>query len=786
MSRGVTNEIREVRLALVCYGGVSLAVYMHGITKELRKLVVASRAFDHDATVNPFHTAEDATERAYFDAIAGLARSGAPVRFVIDVISGTSAGGINGVCLATALARNGDDAVLRDLWLDKGDIGGLLNAPKRPWLSWRLAAVSRRLVFKARSSYTPLKGDDMARWLFGALAGIGPEDGAPGSGAPSAEDLVPPDSNLRLVVTTTDLRGYDLLVESGTGDPPLHDRNYRHVFEFDHQPGGLSNFEARDTPALALACRCTSSIPGAFPAVRLGDFVEQIGQSPSGALDHIVGTYFTNYADASVKATMTEFVDGGVLDNAPFDRALDVIVQQRAQTEVVRHLIYLEPDPGADPAPGAGVPSAPPAEPGWLTTAWDAVAKVSRHEPLLQQLLRLRNLNERVATIGAIADQQMDAVQHLVDDDVQASGRTAGPLHALSFDDMAAVARRLHSVAATQTALTLPTYVRLKLQDATAHLSAAIARANHYHADSSQAAFVRLALGAWLGGQPAFVDPQGDRAGRLLDQIDVGYRDRRLRFVLQGVNALYADSGPTAPRRGSIDTLKRALWDRLEPLGDASAHVVSALPPVATAVFAPKALTTATLGRDPAGFALEQHASICALVEGYGSALVPRVTTTNADLWSTFVELTEGWDDSVRRPLSVRYVAFPIWDQLLFPIVALSATPQFSQIQPTRFSPDRATLLKSPDVPGKLRGTGFHHFAAFFDRSWRENDYLWGRLDGAELILRLIAGLDASAPGLDPSTARDAFRAVLRSEDGLTSTAALRVDLHKQIAALAQ
>ncbi len=126
MSRDATNEIRELRLALVCYGGVSLAVYMHGITKEIRKLVVASRAFDRDPGTNPFAAKKDATERAYFDALAALAAAGTHVRVVVDVISGTSAGGINGVCLATALARDGDDAVLRDLWLERGDIGGLL------------------------------------------------------------------------------------------------------------------------------------------------------------------------------------------------------------------------------------------------------------------------------------------------------------------------------------------------------------------------------------------------------------------------------------------------------------------------------------------------------------------------------------------------------------------------------------------------------------------------------------------------------------------------------------
>ena len=40
------NETRdkELRLALVCYGGISLAVYMHGITKEIWRLARASCA----------------------------------------------------------------------------------------------------------------------------------------------------------------------------------------------------------------------------------------------------------------------------------------------------------------------------------------------------------------------------------------------------------------------------------------------------------------------------------------------------------------------------------------------------------------------------------------------------------------------------------------------------------------------------------------------------------------------------------------------------------------------
>src|SRR5437016_3366476 len=35
---------KELRIALVCFGGISLAVYMHGISKEILKLVRASSA----------------------------------------------------------------------------------------------------------------------------------------------------------------------------------------------------------------------------------------------------------------------------------------------------------------------------------------------------------------------------------------------------------------------------------------------------------------------------------------------------------------------------------------------------------------------------------------------------------------------------------------------------------------------------------------------------------------------------------------------------------------------
>jgi hypothetical protein len=62
-----------------------------------------------------------------------------------------------------------------------------------------------------------------------------------------------------------------------------------------------------------------------------------------------------------------------------------------------------------------------------------------------------------------------------------------------------------------------------------------------------------------------------------------------------------------------------------------------------------------------------------------------------------------------------------------------------------RISPEDATSLINeraerykPNGRTKLAGAALHHFGAFLDQVWRQNDILWGRLDGSE---RLITAL---------------------------------------------
>src|SRR5208282_4616551 len=82
---------REVRFGLVLYGGVSLAVYENGVVQEF------------------FRAGKGAGIYTIIKQLAGS-------DIVVDIVSGASAGGINGVLLGYALANNLDPYSSADLW----------------------------------------------------------------------------------------------------------------------------------------------------------------------------------------------------------------------------------------------------------------------------------------------------------------------------------------------------------------------------------------------------------------------------------------------------------------------------------------------------------------------------------------------------------------------------------------------------------------------------------------------------------------------------------------------
>src|SRR3954463_15057838 len=90
---------KELRLALICYGGISLAVYMHGITKEVWRLARASRAYHANAPRG------EGSEGVYHQLLQALAEhAGLELRVLVDILTGASAGGINAIFLGQAIA----------------------------------------------------------------------------------------------------------------------------------------------------------------------------------------------------------------------------------------------------------------------------------------------------------------------------------------------------------------------------------------------------------------------------------------------------------------------------------------------------------------------------------------------------------------------------------------------------------------------------------------------------------------------------------------------------------
>lgn len=113
----------ELRLAATFTGGVSLAVWMGGLAREMNLLVQASRCRDGQEVAST--SLRSSRIREKYARLLDVLELG----FSIDVLSGTSAGGINAALLGLANVWHSDLGRLRDLWLEEGSLARLLRDP---------------------------------------------------------------------------------------------------------------------------------------------------------------------------------------------------------------------------------------------------------------------------------------------------------------------------------------------------------------------------------------------------------------------------------------------------------------------------------------------------------------------------------------------------------------------------------------------------------------------------------------------------------------------------------
>ena len=753
---------RELRLAVVCYGGVSLAIYMHGVTKEIHKLVLASAALENDPDTNPFDA--DTTERVYWEILKRISAgrlggqaAGANIRVVVDIITGTSAGGINGIFLAKALTGNRPQDGLRQLWFEKGDIKVLLEWPT--WIPWPARFVAMAVARRK----PPLRGGDMSKWLYGALEDMNGKRVLPG-----AESLLPVDHVLDLFVPITDFHGYER--EIPLYDPRfVRDRTHRHVMHFRHQQPPTeqaeSHFTADYDHVLAFSARATSSFPGAFPPVSFGDYAKALKVDVATAFK--VEPFFPLYALTGTDPATTHFIDGGVLDNFPFGPAIAAIGGKPAATEVDRRLLFIEPDPGEGGGPRSGVEA-----PGLVKTVFGGYAAIPRKEPILDDLLRLAERNETVLRIRDVIEASFPSIKakvgKLVEDRAAAVVKPG-----TSGEALIDLRQAVEAMATEQAGFNSATYLRVRIRSVLEHFAEAVNALVGFDADSNQAAFVAGVLRTWAVGDKLLEQrPELEISAaqvEFLSSFDLPYHRRRVRFLIAALSWLYRQAGDTEygiPTRRELDVAKAKLYAHLFSL-DSALPALSEDPAISGPlrdIFSPARIAAADTGSDEfvfRPFVAEHQAGLVGVRDRIRARLRAALPAFEKGLHADLLDFIELCGPRLRDDVLTRYLGFPFWDMLVFPIQSVSDVGERDHVEAYRISPNDTRLLGAQD----LRGMSLFHFGAFFDRAGREGDYLWGRLDAVERLVKLLLDVRGHPPTLATTGAASAVEPVVAADE---------------------
>ncbi len=588
---------QQVRFALVLYGGASLAIYIHGVTQEFFHLVRAT-AVDADGNLAVGDAELSETERVY-RKLASSPDGTLRTQFLVDIASGTSAGGINAIFLGKAFANGQTLDQVSRLWLDQADAQDLFNRDKLP-----------RSLLSSQRMYTR---------LLDALAGM-ERDGTQRDSLQTEMDVF---------ITATDIQGLELPIQ--LADKTVFEKRHKNVFHL-RLGDGENHFASEKNPFLAFAARATSAFPFAFEPACL--------QGNGADWEQFFPDYRKGFAARG-------FGDGGYLDNKPFTHAIQALSQRSSDLPVARKLMYVEPSPDQ---PDSNDPAAPP---DFVQNTLDALLTLPREETIREDL-------ERVLERNRLIERVQEITSHV---DADIAGWTAGRVGGEEYQRRT-LAEEIHDRGPGYAG-----YHRLKVRAVTDDLAAMLGQPSGV-------------VDAWRRTHYSEQDPERSES-RFLLEFDLGYRERRLRFLL---------------RKLSDPGIKRELI-RI-------------------------AATLRKLRYSAAGLGL------AALRDCFREVFIRAAADAEACL-----------DPESRRT----FEQFEYYDQIVFPIFYEASVGEAELCEVFRISPRDATSILDENDPNekgekrrKLAGTALFHFGAFLSREWRQNDLMWGRLDAAERIIRAM------------------------------------------------
>ena len=549
----------EVRFGVVMYGGVSLAIYINGVAHELYEMACATPRpgtppDSRDGTrrvyrwlaalLGDMSLRHDACRwlaghpgtgiEAFFELpdVAKRLPTAVHKRFVVDVVAGTSAGGINGLFLAKALANGEPFSPLRDLWIREGDVDKLINDRGSRRDDASLPPVGAQPA-------SLLNSDRMYRRLVDAMEAM-TREAADGGGVPVADEL-------DLFVTTTDIRGS--VVGLRLADKLVVERRHRQVFHLRHRAAGAplarNDLAPENHAFLAYVARCTSSFPFVFEPMTL-DAIERGGGTVGDPQRRRWRALFTRTEglDGRVDPLERAYGDGGYLDNKPFGHAIDALSKREAELPVERKLVYIEPSPehpeDAELARGGRREPTPDA----VHNALAALLTIPRAETIREDLEAVLLRNRRIERVDLIVRQGEADLEAGSGDDPYLRALAADGTRAPAWDRMRlADLRRYYGDAF------LP-YRRLRVYTTTDKLAERLAPLWGIDVESDHWYALRTLVRVWRERTfcgdtlPDAPGPHVDAApaptmNTFLSMFDLRYRTRRLRFLLRRIDALW-------------------------------------------------------------------------------------------------------------------------------------------------------------------------------------------------------------------------------------------------------
>ncbi|MUL67909.1 hypothetical protein BOO86_25785 [Mycobacterium sp. CBMA 234] len=677
---------------------------MAGVTREINLLAQASRwrLAGGDLPASTLTAAAETSLKLYAELIDLL-----DVVVEVDVLSGTSAGGINAAFLAWARVKGADLGNLRELWLDLGALTDLLRKPtdaNTPSLLY-----GDECMFKSLDSQIPT----FTHGPFPILPN-------------PADDCSPPSTTL--YITTTLLNGETSRFTDSFGTQ-VQDVDRRGVFTFTEK--NLRNGDAAS--ALALAARSSASFPAAFEpsfipftegTAKTGDVPARPPMAP-----------FTTFTRPHWVA------DGGMLDNRPIDVVLQRIFDRTAERPVRRVLLFVVPSSGPTPALAA-----------------DPQDELNEPLGLLDALLK---------DLTAMTSQSISADLRAIrthQDRMQARGNTK--LH------LAQLAINLPADAPLLTPQLLMDYT---VQEATRH------------AQTITAALLRQ-LSTWppANGSPQSIPKNWE--GPL--QIGGDAETRCRTMITESIKSSWLSPGEPLPT--STADLARYGRPAFDLAKACAIVIIRTAYQVATSTHEMTAV--ATIAKDisdacapPEPFDLgDLISTVCTDAQTRNGSLEDAAGQLARAYLQHFGVRDDAWDklgtaivdgyqkltdlanpspttgpaaDGVRAPDSRQLDQLTTYLKYLAPAnnAATVATKLFDLAATQRaMLPVEADVEQSleliqvsadtrcqlaPDfqtAAQKLTGMQFHNFGAFYKRSWRANDWMWGRLDGAGWLVHAL------------------------------------------------